>query len=196
MAPMKGDKTEVTALLERWMNGDAEARDRAFVEMFTQLRTQARIVMSGEAPGTLQPTELVQEIYLKLVGRDTVSWKNRKHFLRTLMKMMRRLVIDHARSRRAIKRGGEEEHVTFEEDLLSKNVPTQPSEAVRALMEVLEELREIDPIKAEVVELKYLLGFTEKEVAEALEITPRVVGLKWKAARGWLRTKLDATVMS
>jgi RNA polymerase sigma-70 factor (ECF subfamily) len=186
------DKHEVTRILQEWSNGDANAPARLMPLVYEQLRRQARNYLAKEGSShTLQPTALVHEAYLRLVDQHSVSWQNRAHFYSIAAKMMRRVLVDHARNHFRQKRGGGTKILLSLEDI---NVPTaERAAAFVALDEALEKLAAFDQRKAKVVELRFFGGLSDKEVAECLEISLRTVQRDWKTARLWLFRELNRT---
>jgi RNA polymerase sigma-70 factor (ECF subfamily) len=186
-------KREVTELLARL--GDDPSAGSAAAELapyvYDELRRLARINMSRERPDhTLQPTDLVHEVYLKLVDQSRVSWQGRSHFFGVGAQMMRRILVDHARGRRQLKRGGELKRVTLVDAPLSTDLDT---EELLALDTALEKLAAIDERQARVVELRYFGGLKVEEAAVALGVSKRTVELDWTHARAWLRRELGGT---
>lgn len=169
--------------------GEAGARERLWEAVYDELRRVARQYMANEAAGhTLQPTALVNEAFLRLVGDGKVNWSSRRHFFGAAARAMRRICIDHARTRDRLKRGGGqhpgrmvEEPAVFAGD---------PSEML-AVGEALAKLEQENPRKAEVVMLRYFVGLTEEETAGALSVSRRTVQTDWRLARAWLHRELS-----
>jgi RNA polymerase sigma factor (TIGR02999 family) len=182
---------DVTRLLLAWRQGDPDALDRLLPRVYSALRRLAHARMRAESPGcqTLQTTALVHEAYVRLVDGTQVAWQNRVHFYAVCARLMRRILVDRARARRARKRGGEAHSVAFGE--WQGAVPAQ-EEALLALDEALSRLSASDPRKGQVVELRYFGGLTVEETAEALGLSPETVSRDWKVARLWLRHELSA----
>src|SRR5215204_7490020 len=179
---------EVTRLLIAWGNGDQTALDRLMPLVHTELRRLARHYMSRERPGhTLQSTALVNEAYLRLVDQEGVRWENRAHFFGIAARLMRQILVEHARSRRAAKRGGRQFRLS-----LSKvdRVASGPDLDLLALDEALGRLEAIDPQKSRVVELRYFGGLGIEETAEVIGISPATVKRDWSMARAWLRSEI------
>ena len=181
---------DVTQLLVRWEGGDRAALDALMPLVEQELRQLARSYLRRERGGhTLQPTALVNEAYLKLVDQRDARWQSRAHFYGVAAQLMRRILVDHARARRAEKRGGPQGYaVTLSE---ADRVSAQPALDILAVHEALEELSALDPQQARVVELKFFGGLTIEETAEALGVSHATVERDWKAARAWLRRKLE-----
>ncbi|MEO8435366.1 MAG: sigma-70 family RNA polymerase sigma factor [Pyrinomonadaceae bacterium] len=179
---------EVTQLLVAWSNGDKAALDRLMPLVYTELRRLAHHYMSRERPGhTLQTTALVNEAYLRLVDQDQMRWENRAHFFGIAARLMREILVDHARSRQAVKRGGGQYMLS-----LSKvdRLASRPDVNLIALDEALRRLEAIDPQKGRIVELRYFGGLRIEETAEVLGISPATVKRDWSMARAWLRSEI------
>ena len=158
-----------------------------------ELRRIARRCMAGERVGhSLQATALVNEAYLRLVDVRRVSWQNRAHFLAMSARLMRRILVDFARSKRYQKRGRGAVKVTFTEDL---PVAHEPGHDLVAIDEALEALAKVDARKSRVVELKFFGGLTVKETADVLEISPETVMRDWKVARAWLMREMTGSAL-
>ena len=184
---MPKSPAEVTALLARWSEGDPAALDRLAPLVFDELRALARGHLAGERPGhTLQPTALVNEVFLRLLGRRKVQWENRGQFFQCAIEMMRRILVDHARRRQAAKRGGDT--VILPLDGLS--LPTQEDSDMLALYEALDMVGQEDPRGRQVVELKYYFGMTHEEIGEVMDLAPSTVKQKWATTRARLRREL------
>ena len=181
---------DVTRLLVRWEGGDRAALDALMPLVEQELRQLARSYLRRERSGhTLQPTALVNEAYLKLVDQRDARWQSRAHFYGVAAQLMRRILVDHARARAAEKRGGPQAYaVTLGE---ADRVSAQPAVDLLAVHEALEELAALDAQQARVVELKFFGGLTIEETAEALGVSHATVERDWKAARAWLRRKLE-----
>ena len=181
------DRESVTALLSAWRQGDHVARDRLLAIVYDELHRQARHVMRGDGPGhTLQTTALVHEAYLRLVHAD-VPWEDRAHFYAVAARTMRRILVDHARSKRREKRGGGIVEVTLEESAVID--PQRPPD-LEALDEALERLGEIDERKARAVELHYFGGLSYDETARVLDVSPATVHRDLRMAKAWLYQQL------
>ena len=179
----------ITELLVDWGQGDQAALDKLMPLVYDELRRLANNYLRKEAAGhTLQPTALVNEAYLKLVGQKT-NWQNRAHFFAISAKLMRRILVDHARQRQAAKRGGAEQHrlsITSAETIVK-----QPAVDLLALNEALDELAQMDQQQGRIVELKFFAGLSIEETAEVLGISHATVERDWKMARAWLRRQLE-----
>jgi RNA polymerase sigma factor (TIGR02999 family) len=175
---------EVTGLLQAWGRGDEEALQKLMPLVYAQLHAAARHYMAGERPGhTLQTTALIHETYLRLVDIRRIKWQDRAHFLAICAQLMRRILIDFARSRRYQKRGGEGQPVNFDEALL---VTAQPDANLVALDEALNRLEKVDERKSKVVELRFFGGLGVKETAEVMKVSADTVMRDWKLAKVWL----------
>lgn len=179
--------TNLTGLLQRWSHGDPEALNEFAPLVQQELRLMARRLLRGEnGRGRFESAELVQESYVRLLGWQSVQWQNRAHFFATAAQMMRRVLVDAARTRHAQKRGAGAPPLPLDESIA--DVP-KPVDLV-ALGEALDRLAEIDPRPSQVVELRFFGGFTVEETAEALGISIRTVLYDWNTARAWLRHEL------
>ena len=180
---------EITRLLDRWSGGDSAAFDRLIPLIFDELRGLARAQFARERENhTLQPTALVHEVYLRLVDRRSVSWQSRAQFLNFAAAMMRRILVDHARTRRAGKRGGDQPTVVFDEVL---DLPADLRPDLVAVDEALLALAAFDSRQARIVELRFFGGLTVEEIALTLGVSTRTVQREWKIARLWLLRELQ-----
>lgn len=174
--------TEVTRLLVAWGNGDRAALDQLMPLIYDELRRLARSYMRRERQShTLQTSALINEAYLRLVDQKKVPWQNRAQFFGVAAHMMRRILVDHARSRSRAKRGGGVQMVSLVEPAMSEEVAE-----VIALNTALDNLQEFDPRKSQIVEMKFFGGLTNDEVAEVLKVTTRTVEREWRKAKAWL----------
>jgi RNA polymerase sigma factor (TIGR02999 family) len=180
----------ITELLIDWGQGDQLALEKLMPLVYDELRRLANNYLRREPAGhTLQPTALVNEAYLKLVGQRKVNWQNRAHFFAISAKLMRRILVDHARQRQAAKRGGSDQQrlsITSAETIVK-----QPAIDLLALNEALDELAEMDPQQGRIVELRFFGGLSIEETAEVLSISHATVERDWKLARAWLRRQLE-----
>lgn len=181
-------KPNVTELLLEWQQGDREALDRLTPLVYDELRRIAHRYVQMERNGhTLETTALVNEAYLRLVGGQKIDWQNRSHFFAVTAQVMRHILIDHARRRRYMKRGGEVQRVSLEE----ANAMTEVRAAeLVALDEALDALAKLDPRKSRVVELRYFGGLNLEETADVLEISMMTVRRDWRAAKAWLYRRM------
>jgi RNA polymerase sigma-70 factor, ECF subfamily len=178
---------EVTRMLRAVADGDAAAAEQLFPVVYDELRALAAQQFRRERAGhTLQPTALVHQAYLALVGNERINFRARTHFFATAAKVMRQLLVDHARSRLRDKRGGGRARVPLRED----QITVQCEEDILAVEEALEMLEKVDSRQAEIVELRFYGGLTVDEVAVALGISKRTVEAEWTMIRAWLRKAL------
>jgi RNA polymerase sigma factor (TIGR02999 family) len=182
-------------LLKAWGRGDSAALDRLTPLVYDQLRRMARSYMRSERPGhTLQATALVNEAFLRLVDTRDVDWTDRAHFFAVCARVMRRILVDAARSRAATKRGGHADRVEHSTAINLDDLPSPGSEIraqVCALDEVLDTLAQIDPRRAQVVELRFFGGLTVEETGQVLQVSPQTVMRDWRLARAWLARELS-----
>jgi RNA polymerase sigma factor (TIGR02999 family) len=179
---------EVTRLLIAWSEGDQAALEKLIPLVYQELRRLAKLYLKRERPGhSLQTTALVHEAYLRLIDSSRVRWQNRAHFFAISAQLMRRILVDFARSRRYLKRGGEAQHVSLGEAL---DVAEARGAALVALDDALQALARIDERKSRVVELRYFGGLSVEETAEALKVSTETVKRDWRLARTWLRREL------
>ena len=180
--------SEVTRVLLGWNEGGREALDRLMPLVEQELRRRARGYLDRERPDhTLQPTALVNELYLRLIERREASWQGRAHFFAFAARVMRRILVDHARARDAAKRGGEMITVTLDEAL---DVPVAGGVDLLALEDALERLAALDAEQARIVELRFFGGLSARETAEALGVGEATVHRRWASARAWLYGQL------
>jgi RNA polymerase sigma-70 factor (ECF subfamily) len=179
---------DVTGLLRAWSGGDADALEQLAPLVHRELRDMARRLLSGERQAAgWQPTDLVQESYVRLLDWHAVHWQNRAHFFSTTARMMRRVLVDAARARQAAKRGHGLESVSIE---AAEIAATAPGIDVVALNDALAELAALDPRPSHVVELRFFGGFSVEETAETLGVSVRTVINDWNTARAWLHHAL------
>ena len=177
-----------TALLTAWSGGDESALRELMPLVEAELRNLARRLMRGERGGhTLQTTALVNEAYLRLVDVTRVRWEDRAHFFAMSARLMRRILVDHARSRAYFKRGGGARHVSLDEALVGAGKGAD----LVALDDALAALALIDERKSQVVELRFFGGLTVDETAETLHISPETVARDWRFAKTWLLRELS-----
>ncbi len=181
---------EVTGLLLAWRQGDRAALDKLIPLVYAELHRMAERYLRRERPGhTLQPTAIVNEAYLRLVGRQSVDWKDRAHFFAVAAQSMRRILVEHARHRDAKKRGGEEARY-----LLDTVVMTEPRAVdLIAVDDALAKLTALDAEQGRVVELRFFGGLTEDETAEVLSVSSKTVQRKWLAAKIFLYHELSSS---
>jgi RNA polymerase sigma factor (TIGR02999 family) len=185
---MGEETTSVTLLLKAWSGGSQEALGELTSRVYLELRQMAAKYMRKERSGdSLQATALVHEVFLRLVEVDNVSWQDRAHFA-VSANMMRRILVDRARAKNMAKRGKGAVHVNFDE--APEIVSESRDREMVAIDDALNELAEIDPRKAKVIELRFFGGLSVEETAEVLKISPQSVMRDWKMARAWLLTEL------
>jgi RNA polymerase sigma factor (TIGR02999 family) len=189
MTTPSSKRQEVTQLLGEWSGGDAAALQKLFPLVQPELHRLAHHYMSRERAGhTLQTTALLDEAYLLLVDNTKPLWQNRTHFVAAAAQLMRRIMVDHARERRALKRGAGALRVTLDEAAV---VTETRSEELLALDEALERLAVQDPLKSRIVELRYFGGLKVDETAEFLKLSQRKVEREWTMAKAWLYRALS-----
>jgi len=182
-------REEVTGLLRAWSDGDQLALEKLMPLVYAELHRLAKRYMGREHAGhTLQTSALVNEAYLRLVDAHGVPWQNRTHFFAVSAQIMRRILVDFARSRQNLKRGGGALQVTLDEGLV---VSPESGADLLALDEALEKLAALNSRQSKVVELRYFGGLNEEEVAAALNVSPRTVRHDWSLARAWLYRELS-----
>ena len=184
---------ELTDLLDAWSAGDPEAFEELMPLVVEDLRRMARAYLAREVPGhTLQPTALVNELYLRLANRRTVQWESRRQFFATMAELMRRILVDHARHRKALRSGGQATHTSFEEtftipaSLWGERQRDGDDFDLLALDNALSKLAEVDSRQCRIVELRYFGGLTIEETASALDLGTATVKREWRTARLWL----------
>ena len=183
------EQHRLTQLLAEWASGDASAPDELFPLVYQELKRIARGHFRNETPGhTLQPTALVNEAYLRLIDQTRVKWQDRAHFFAIAAQTMRRILIDHARGRARLKRGGDACRVSIDE---AAAVTVVCGAELLALDEALKDLAEIDLRRSRVVELRFFGGLSNAEIAEVLKIAPNTVIRDWNMARAWLYHELN-----
>jgi RNA polymerase sigma-70 factor (ECF subfamily) len=186
---MSDSRGEVTRLLAEVRLGRSSALDRLIGLVYGELRRIAGRQMRRERTGhTLQPTALVHEAFLRLVDQSNADWQNRAQFFGVAAQLMRRLLVDHARRRRAAKRGIA---VVLNEELLQLGPGADQTDEILAVDEVLARLADLNSRQARVVELRYFGGLSVEETAEALGIGTRTVKLDWAMAKGWMKSQLS-----
>ncbi|HKE56690.1 MAG TPA: sigma-70 family RNA polymerase sigma factor [Pyrinomonadaceae bacterium] len=185
---MSEQPENVTQLLLGWGNGDKEALDQLMPIVYDELRRQAARYLRRERAGhTLQTTALINEAYIRLVDQKRVHWQNRAHFFGIAAKMMRRILVDHARTKKRAKRGGSDVRVSLADaTLVSKSRDLD----IVALDQALERLGKVDEQQARVVELRFFSGLTVEETAEVLSISAATVKRDWSMAKAWLHREI------
>jgi RNA polymerase sigma factor (TIGR02999 family) len=186
---MTGPTHEVTGLLLAWGQGDEAALNRLVPLVHDELRRIAKRCMAGQRAGhSLQATALVNEAYLRLIDVQHVNWQNRAHFLAMSARLMRRILVDAARSKRYQKRGGGAVRVTFDEALA---VTDEPGQDLVALDDALQALATVDARKVRVIELRFFGGLSVEETASVLTVSVDTVMRDWKLAKAWLQRELS-----
>jgi RNA polymerase sigma-70 factor, ECF subfamily len=181
---------DVTALLARWRAGDTAAGDALMGKVQGELRRIAAAYLRRERGGhTLQPTAVVNEAYLRLVPQRRVPWENRAHFYGIAARMMRRVLVDHARKRNAAKRDGVADAPVTLSGIPDRSPGPDPID-VLMLHDALSALAAVDPRQAEIVEMRYFAGLTVEEIAEVMSISPATVKREWSTAKMWLRRQM------
>jgi RNA polymerase sigma factor (TIGR02999 family) len=187
---MDGAPADVTQLLQQWSNGQEQALDRLVPHIHHELRKLAASYLRRERPDhTLQPTALVNEAFLKLIDQRAVKWQNRAHFFGIAAQAMRRILVDHARTHAAGKRGGGMRRVPLDENMIGRAMDVD----LLALDEALTRLAAIDPQQSRIVELRFFGGLTMDEAAEVMRISPATIGREWRIAKAWLSAELNRT---
>jgi RNA polymerase sigma factor (TIGR02999 family) len=185
---MDTSRPEVTQLLVAWGNGDQVAGDQLMSAVHQELHRLAHHYMKRESPGhTLQTSALVNEAFVRLIDQKDVRWQNRGHFFAIAAQMMRRILVDYARSRNYAKRGGGARQISLEEGL---TVSFERSAEVVQVHEALEQLAKFDPRKSQVVELRFFGGLSIEETAGVLGVSPGTVMKDWTLAKAWLRKEI------
>lgn len=185
-------RLEVTQLLVACSEGDDEAHEELLTILYDQLKRLAHVRLRRERPGhTLNTTGLVHEAYLRLVDINQIRWQNRQHYLAVASRVMRRILLNYARDRNAVKRGGAVPHVPVEEDRL---MPDSYAEVLLDLNDALNRMEQLHPRQAEVVQHRYFAGFTSAETAEALGVSVTTVERDLRFARAWLSREWKTTL--
>lgn len=182
--------SEITQILQDWNGGNTDAKERLLPFVYDELKRQARRLMSKERVNhTLQPTALVHEAFMRLSEQSGVDWKNRSHFYGIASRLMRQILVDHARQHAAAKRGSRPIHFSVDD----VQIPVEErADSILALDEVLERLEEFDEQQARIVEMRFFGGMNNAEIAESLDISERTVGREWQSARLWLYRELNS----
>lgn len=181
---MKSSALDVTRMLIDWRNGDQSALEKLMPLVYTELhRLAASYLRRQRSDHTLQPTALVHEAYLRLVDERNVDWQSRAHFYGMAAQMMRSILIDYARTRVAMKRGGGARKLSLS---AVDRVPAEPSLDLVALDDALKTLAAIDPRQSRVVELRFFGGLDIEETAEVLQLSPATIKREWRMAKAWL----------
>jgi len=181
--------SEITQILRDWNGGNEDAKEQLLPFVYDELKRQARILMSSErSDHTLQPTALVHEAFLRLSGQTGIDWKNRGHFYGIAARLMRQILVDHARLHGSAKRGNHPIHFSIDD----VQIPVEErAEAILVLNEILQRLEKFDEQQAKIVEMRFFGGMNNLEIAETLNISERTVRREWQAARLWLYRELN-----
>ena len=182
---------EITQLLLSWSNGDDAALEQLIPLVYPELKRVARRYMGRESPGhTLQTSALINEAYLQLVDQQAVKWQDRAHFFRMASRVMRNILIDHARKHGYQKRGAGAIHVALDDVTIAQG--SRAAELV-ALDDALTALAAVDPRKVELVELRFFGGLTVDETAEVMGLSSITIKREWRSAKAWLQTEISGT---
>jgi RNA polymerase sigma factor (TIGR02999 family) len=183
------EPADITVLLQQWSAGDKEAFSSLMPAVYGELRSLAGSKLRQEAPGhTLSPTALVHEVYLRLVDQTKVDWKHRAHFYGVSARLIRQILVDHARARNAAKRGGKNRPLSYDDAL---EVPAFADQEILDLEDALTALAEIDEPQARIVELRYFSGLSIEETAHCLNLETHEVKREWSMAKAWLYRYLE-----
>ena len=187
--PDDGAEHDITGLLQAWGQGHPEALDRLTPLVYNELHRIASIQFARESEGhTLQPTAVVHELFMDLLGRRRVQWQDRSQFFGFAARQMRRILVDHARRNRAAKRGGPGRDLPLEDLSLGLSLT---DEALLRLDAALSDLARFNPDGCRVVELSFFVGLTHEEIAQLMGTSTSTVRNKWRAARAWLHRELE-----
>jgi RNA polymerase sigma factor (TIGR02999 family) len=183
--------TDVTRILNAIEQGDAKAADELLPLVYEELRLLAAQKMAQEPPGqTLQATALVHEAYIRLVGSEARNWNSRGHFYAAAAEAMRRILIDNARRKKSLRRGGGHQRIEFDAAILKGGKSYQMDDLI-ALDEALRKLADVDSIKADLVKLRFFAGLTSEQAARVLGISPATAERYWDYVRSWLRVEIS-----
>ena len=186
--------SQITDLLARWGAGDRDALDCLMPLVYEELRTVAQHYLRKERPDhTLQSTALVHEAFMRLVGQKPPEWKDRKHFYGVAARLMRQILVDHARGHRAGKRGGDAIKLSLNEGLVGN--PNKGLD-ILALDDSLNRLAQINPQQSQIVELRFFSGLSIEDTSEVLGVSPATVKRNWTTARAWLFREMNRSVAS
>ncbi len=187
---MKSHQTsEITQILQDWNDGNEDAQELLLPFVYNELKRQARILMSNERSNhTLQTTALVHEAFIKLSKQSGIEWKNRSHFYGIVSRLMRQILVEHARRHASNKRGNNPIHFSIDDIQVSVE---ERANTILVLDEVLEHLAKLDETQAKIVEMKFFGGLNMDEIAENLGVSKRKIGREWQSARLWLSRELS-----
>ena len=181
--------TEVSQLLIAWGNGDQTALNKLIPLVYEELHRVAARHMRQERPGhTLQTTALVNEAYLKLVDQKNARWQNRAQFFGVAAQLMRRILVDHAKSHARAKRGGDAQKLSLDETAL---ISRERAAEFLSLDDALKTLADIDPLKTRIVEMKFFGGLNTEEIAEVEKVSPSTIEREWRKAKAWLHRAIQ-----
>jgi RNA polymerase sigma-70 factor, ECF subfamily len=181
--------SDTTELLRAWADGDSQALQQLTPRVYRELRRVAAHLLQNERPGySLQSSDLVHEVYLRLVNAQDVDWQHRAHFFAVAATLMRRILLDRARRKAAAKRAGKAQPLDLTKTI---DLAQTPARQLVALDDALDALAEVDPRKARIVELRFFGGLSVKETAEVVKVSSDTVMRDWKVARAWLLTELS-----
>jgi len=184
-------KEEITELLQDWSDGDEEALGKLTPVLYKELHRMAHRYMRQERPGhTLQTTALINETYLRLINWKNVRWQNRAQFFGISAQLMRKILVDFARSRSYAKRGAGARPISLSENAV--RISHSPAQDILALDDALRQLADIDPRKSQIVELRFFGGLSLEETAEVLKISSRTIRREWEVAKVWLAYEMKA----
>ena len=190
---MAGDdvpQAEITSLLKRWQAGDRQALDEVTPLVYRELHRMASRYLSHErSDQTLQSTALVHEAFLKLVDQRRVDWQSRSHFFGLAARLMRRILVDHARHAHRVKRGGEWQKIQLDDAPEQGASGPDPADLI-TLDRAMEELEQFDPRQCRIVELRFFAGLSVEETAEAMKLSPATIKREWTIARAWLYQRM------
>lgn len=178
---------QITQILDQLAQGDAAAIDELMPMVYDQMRKIASSAIQNEPVAYTDPTELVHEAYIRLVGNEKLAWQSRSHFFGACATVIRRILVDQARARKRLKRGGGSVPLSLQEDQIASPATIDVIE----LDDALAELETLSPRQVRIVELRYFGGLSENEVAEVMKVSRRTVSGDWAMARAWLKTKLS-----
>ncbi|MEM7081513.1 MAG: ECF-type sigma factor [Pseudomonadota bacterium] len=178
----------VAVLLDEWRSGDLDARDALFDQLYHELRLLSAAMLSREGAVSLSPGDLVNEAVIRLMSLESINWNDKPHFMALASRMMRRVLIDHARQKKSNKR--KHQKVTLITELQGRN---DQAVDLLALEEALVKLKNINDSHASIVEMRYFGGLTVDEVASVMDASPATVKRGWRAARAWLRVELASS---
>lgn len=184
----RDSNSEITRILADWKNGDEGAEDRLLASVYDELKRRAKFYMSRERlDHTLQPTALVHEAFLRLCDQSLINWQDRNHFYGIVSRLMRQILVDHARTKSAKRRGGNSIRFSIQDF----QIPLMERAAsIVALDEALERLEEFDEKQAKIVEMRFFGGMDYKEIADVFDVSVRTINREWEAARLWLYREL------